>query len=54
MRLPWRTNKLANVVLGIGIAIHHLKSGRLDKKFAIYILNIIELPGVIIGANIIL
>ncbi len=47
------THKLASVALGVGATIRHLKSGNLDKKFAAYIL-ITGLPGVIIGANIIL
>ena len=47
------THKLASVALGIGAAMRHLKSGSLDKKFAAYIL-VTGLPGVIVGANVIL
>ncbi len=47
------THKLASVALGIGATIRHLKTGIPDKKFAAYIL-MTGLPGVIIGANVIL
>ena len=47
------THKVASVFLGIGATIRHLKEGRLDRRFALFILCT-GLPGVILGANIIL
>lgn len=47
------THKLASVALGVGATIRHLKSGNLERRLAVFIL-LTGLPGVIIGANIIL
>ncbi len=47
------THKIASVFLGIGATIRNLKEKHLDKQFALFIL-ISGLPGVILGANIIL
>lgn len=47
------THKLASVALGVGATIRHMKSSRLERRFALYILAT-GVPGVIIGANIIL
>jgi len=47
------THKVASVALGVGATIRHLKSGRLEKWFALYILAT-GIPGVILGASVIL
>jgi len=47
------THKVASVFLGIGATIRNLKEKRLDSKFSLFILGT-GLPGVILGANIIL
>jgi len=47
------THKVASVFLGIGATIRHMKEGRLNQRFALFILCT-GLPGVILGANIIL
>jgi uncharacterized membrane protein YfcA len=47
------THKLASVALGVGATIRHLKTSKLDRWFAAYILAT-GMPGVILGANIIL
>ena len=47
------THKLATVALGVGATIRHLKTNKLDRKFAAYIL-VTGMPGVVLGANIIL
>jgi uncharacterized protein len=47
------THKVASIALGIGATLRHLRSNRLERKFALFILAC-GLPGVIIGANIIL
>jgi len=47
------THKLASVALGVGATIRHLKTNKLDRWFAMYILAT-GMPGVILGANIIL
>ena len=47
------THKLASVALGVGATIRHMKTSKLDRRFAIYILAT-GMPGVVIGANIIL
>ena len=47
------THKVASVFLGIGATIRNLKEKRLDSKFALFILAT-GLPGVVLGANIIL
>jgi len=52
-KIALATHKVASVFLGIGATIRNLKEKRLDSKFAIFILAT-GLPGVIIGANIIL
>ncbi len=51
--LALATHKVASVALGIGATIRHLSSSRLERKFALFIL-LCGIPGVIIGANIIL
>lgn len=47
------THKIASVALGVGATIRHLREGRLDYRFCIFIL-ICGLPGVVLGADIIL
>lgn len=47
------THKIASVALGIGATIRNLKEGSLDKKLVLVIL-MWGLPGVILGANVIL
>jgi uncharacterized membrane protein YfcA len=47
------THKVASVALGLGATSRHLKSSKLERRFALFIL-ICGLPGVILGANIIL
>lgn len=47
------THKVASVALGIGATIRHLSGHSLERRFALFILAT-GLPGVIIGANIIL
>jgi len=47
------THKVASVALGVGATIRHLKSSRLERRFALFILAT-GLPGVILGASIIL
>jgi len=47
------THKVASVFLGIGATIRHMKEGSLNRRFALFILGT-GLPGVILGANIIL
>lgn len=47
------THKVASVFLGIGATIRHLKDSRLDLGFVLLILAF-GLPGVVLGANIIL
>ena len=47
------THKIATVALGLGATYRHLQQNRLDRKFAFCILAS-GLPGVLIGANIIL
>lgn len=47
------THKLASVALGVGATLRHSREKSLDLKFAIFIL-ITGIPGVLIGANIIL
>jgi len=51
--LALATHKVASVALGVGATIRHLRSSRLERWFAIYIL-IIGVPGVILGASVIL
>ena len=47
------THKVASVALGIGATLRHLKEEPLDRRFALMIL-LAGLPGVLIGANVIL
>ena len=47
------THKLATVALGIGATARHLKSSRLERRFALFML-LTGMPGVVLGANIIL
>jgi len=47
------THKLASVALGVGATIRHLKTSKLDRRFAGFILAT-GMPGVVLGANIIL
>jgi uncharacterized membrane protein YfcA len=47
------THKIASVALGIGATIRYLKENALERRFSAFILAT-GLPGVIIGANIIL
>jgi uncharacterized membrane protein YfcA len=47
------THKLASVALGVGATIRHLKTSRLEKRFAGFIL-VTGMPGVVLGASIIL
>lgn len=47
------THKVASVALGVGATLRYIKSGKLERRFVIFILCS-GLPGVIIGASIIL
>jgi uncharacterized membrane protein YfcA len=47
------THKVASVALGIGATIRHLREGRLERRLTACILAF-GLPGVVLGANIIL
>ena len=47
------THKVASVALGIGATIRHLREERLERRLAMTIL-VFGLPGVVLGANIIL
>lgn len=47
------THKVASVALGIGATLRHLSEGALERRLVVYILAF-GLPGVIVGANIIL
>ena len=47
------THKLASIALGIGATIRHLREQPLDARFSAFILAS-GLPGVVLGANIIL
>ena len=47
------THKVASVALGIGATIRHLREDRLERRLVTYILAF-GLPGVVLGANIIL
>lgn len=51
--LALATHKIASVFLGIGATIRNLKEKKLDLRFALFILGC-GLPGVIVGANIII
>ena len=47
------THKVASVALGLGATIRHMRESRLEKTVALIIL-MSGLPGVLLGANIIL
>jgi uncharacterized membrane protein YfcA len=47
------THKVASVALGIGATLRHLREESLERNFALFILAT-GLPGVILGANVIL
>ena len=47
------THKVASVALGVGATIRHLKEESLERRFSLFIFSF-GLPGVILGANIIL
>lgn len=47
------THKLASVALGVGATLRHLKSSRLERNFALFILAT-GMPGVVLGASVIL
>lgn len=47
------THKIASVFLGIGATLRNLKESPLERRFAAFIL-LTGLPGVIVGANVIL
>jgi uncharacterized membrane protein YfcA len=47
------THKVASVALGVGATIRHLRSSTLERRLALFILTT-GLPGVVVGANIIL
>ena len=47
------THKVASVALGIGATIRHLREDRLERRMVTFILAF-GLPGVVLGANIIL
>ncbi len=51
--LALATHKVASVALGLGAAFRHRREGTLDRRFVWFILAC-GLPGVILGANIIL
>jgi len=47
------THKVASVALGIGATLRHLRNNTLERHFTLFIL-VTGLPGVVLGANIIL
>ncbi len=47
------THKVASVALGVGATLRYLRADALERRFALFILAC-GLPGVVIGANIIL
>lgn len=51
--LALATHKVASVALGVGATVRHLRSSRLERRFALYILAA-GLPGVVLGAGVIL
>ena len=51
--LALATHKVASVALGVGATLRHLRHNPLQRQFALFIL-ICGIPGVILGANIIL
>ncbi|HFE39282.1 MAG TPA: sulfite exporter TauE/SafE family protein [Gammaproteobacteria bacterium] len=52
-KIALATHKVASVFLGIGATLRNLKEKRLNRRFAVFILAT-GLPGVVVGANIIL
>ena len=51
--LALATHKVASVALGVGATLRHLRSSRLERRFALYILAC-GVPGVLLGASVIL
>ncbi len=51
--LALATHKVASVALGVGATLRHLRSSRLERRFALYIL-VCGVPGVLLGASVIL
>lgn len=51
--LALATHKVASVALGLGATLRHLRSSRLERGFALYILAC-GVPGVLLGASVIL
>ena len=51
--LALATHKVASIALGVGATVRHLKSSRLERRFAWFIL-LTGIPGVILGASVIL
>lgn len=51
--LALATHKVASVALGLGATLRHLRSSRLERRFALYILAC-GVPGVLLGASVIL
>jgi len=51
--LALATHKVASVALGVGATLRHLRSSRLERRFALYILAS-GVPGVLLGASVIL
>jgi uncharacterized membrane protein YfcA len=51
--LALATHKVASVALGVGATLRHLRSSRLERRFALFILAS-GVPGVLLGASVIL
>ena len=47
------THKIASVALGLGATLRHLREGRLERRYVLFILGS-GLPGVFLGASLIL
>jgi uncharacterized membrane protein YfcA len=47
------THKIASVALGLGATLRHLREGRLERRFVVFILAT-GIPGVLLGASVIL
>lgn len=47
------THKIASVALGLGATLRHLRDGRLERRFVVFILAT-GIPGVLLGASVIL
>lgn len=47
------THKIASVALGVGATLRHIKEGRINIRFSVFILSC-GLPGVILGASVII